>query len=532
MPKKTKGKKGGKGKTGKKGKKTQEKEEAALKMGLHNSNLWEAQLTMMDLSRKHHRDIANSLANENETMRDQMRLTEKDTIDVVTFLKKQDADKDADIDRLQQNVKTLKMNHRKTKDELVGDFTREKRQLDDKLSRKESELEIVRHELNQVKEFRKKKTQMQKELEEIKEAMISNEREHKDTVSKLELKFFEEKMRLQQESNKKIDEIATRAQEEALKSLDETNRNVYKENIELIESLRTRKQEMDELQRLKEQLLRLIANTSNDKELNEILIKEKLEQVHKQNNVIRELKEKIQILESSLTQFIQEFDVERKNIIEESRIKHESSRIDIIKLQRGLELKTKEMNKVRKLAKIIIEQRTELETFFLDALQHVKKQIALNRLQYRKDAFSAYQNRMLNAHHGQGDYPRIRTFNETFHGYSTNSVFHDLEEATKWTNLGTEVDIADLTWEQKEQVLRALFIRMNARKANMTELTMNENRLENENRPLDANHDSTNNVFLTQGINTTQNGSSSGSRSNGSVSDVPKLPQITATATT
>ncbi|CAF4641170.1 unnamed protein product, partial [Rotaria magnacalcarata] len=44
----------------------------------------------------------------------------------------------------------------------------EKRQLDDKLSRKESELEIVRHELNQVKEFRKKKTQMQKELEEVK----------------------------------------------------------------------------------------------------------------------------------------------------------------------------------------------------------------------------------------------------------------------------------------------------------------------------------------------------------------------------
>jgi len=90
------------------------------------------------------------------------------------------------------------------------------------------------------------------------------------------------------------------------------------------------------------------------------------------------------------------------------------------------------MSKIKKLAKIIIEQRSELETFFLDALQHVKKQIALNRLQYRKEAFNAYQNRMLNAHHGQGDYPRIRTFNETFHGYSTNSVFHDLEEATKW----------------------------------------------------------------------------------------------------
>ncbi len=77
------------------------------------------------------------------------------------------------------------MEHRKTNDELVcirihrqtskcddysfkvADFIRQKRQLDEKLSRKDSELEIVRHELNQVKEFRKKKAQMQKELEEV-----------------------------------------------------------------------------------------------------------------------------------------------------------------------------------------------------------------------------------------------------------------------------------------------------------------------------------------------------------------------------
>jgi len=29
--------------------------------------------------------------------------------------------------------------------------------------------------------------------------------------------------------------------------------------------------------------------------------------------------------------------------------------------------------------------------------------------------------------------------------------------------LGAEIDIAELTWEQKEQVLRALFIRLNSR---------------------------------------------------------------------
>lgn len=144
------------------------------------------------------------------------------------------------------------------------------------------------------------------------------------------------------------------------------------------------------------------------------------------------MKEKIQLLETSLTQFIQEFDVERKNLLEQARVEHETSRTDLLTLQHTLEYKTREMNQIKKLAKIILEQRNELETFFLDALQYVKKQIASNRAQYRKDAFNAYQNRMLNAHHGQGDYPRIRTFKETLNGYSTNSVFHDLEEARRW----------------------------------------------------------------------------------------------------
>lgn len=190
---------------------------------------------------------------------------------------------------------------------------------------------------------------------------------------------------------------------------------------------------MDEYQRTKEQLTRFIARTTNEKELNEILIKEKVEQIQKNNHLIKQLKEKIQLLETSLTQFIQEFDIERNSLLDQARIEHETSRTDLLTLQHTLEYKTREMNQVRKLAKIILEQRNQLETFFLDALQYIKKQIAANRAQYRKDAFNAYQNRMLTAHQGQGDYPRIRTFNETFHGYSTNSVFHDLEEARKWS---------------------------------------------------------------------------------------------------
>ncbi|CAF4412098.1 unnamed protein product [Rotaria sp. Silwood2] len=401
-------------------------------MDARNTALWEVRLNMIDASRKQYRDIAGNLVNENETLRDQLRQTEKDTIDVVSFLKKQDLDKDSEIERLQQEITTLEIEQTKDKQDLLDDFERQKRQLNERLGRKENELDIVRHELNQVKEFRKKKGQMQKELEEIKDAMLWNVREQKDTLEKLEEKFSEEKMRLQQESNKRIEEIAEHAQNEALKTLDEKARNIYKENVDLIESLRIYKQELNNLQTLKEQLKKQATLILSDKEMNDLLMKEKIEEVQKKNKLIKELKEKVQCLELSLTKFIEEFDNERKKLLEQSQIEQESSHNEIIKLQRALELKGKEMNKVKKLGKTILEQRSELETLFLDSLQNVKRHIIYNRLQYHKDAFNSYQNRMLNNHHGQGDHTRMRTFNETFNEINTNNVFHDLEETTKW----------------------------------------------------------------------------------------------------
>ena len=86
-----------------------------------------------------------------------------------------------------------------------------------RLAKKTDEADLLQNELNQLKEFRKKKVQMQKELEEIKEAMILNEKEHKEHMERVEQKFFEEKMRLQIDANKKIEELAERAHDAAVK---------------------------------------------------------------------------------------------------------------------------------------------------------------------------------------------------------------------------------------------------------------------------------------------------------------------------
>lgn len=157
---------------------------------------------------------------------------------------------------------------------------------------------------------------------------------------------------------------------------------------------------------------------------------------------------------------IREFETERNLIISRSGTELESGKIEIEKLNRTLELKSKEMNKVKKLAKNILEQRGEIERFFLDSLDYVKKQIVTTRNDYRKEANAVYNHRMLAAHLGQIEYPKVRTFTKKFDAFSTNNVFKDLEQAEKWYNINNVVDLADLTWEQKEQVLRELFARM------------------------------------------------------------------------
>ena len=56
---------------------------------------------------------------------------------------------------------------------------------------------------------------------------------------------------------------------------------------------------------------------------------------------------------------------------------HPSS--ELVSLQRRCELQSREMNHVKRLARHILDQRSEVEQFFLESLTFVKKKIAANR---------------------------------------------------------------------------------------------------------------------------------------------------------
>lgn len=116
--------------------------------------------------------------------------------------------------------------------------------------------------------------------------MAETEKRHKEVIIRLEKKFFEEKIRLQKDANKKIGELATKAHKEAVNNLKDTTKDVYKENIRMSEALIYHVEEGKELNRINNELMQRNRELSEENELHGVIVKEKILQAKKQESEV------------------------------------------------------------------------------------------------------------------------------------------------------------------------------------------------------------------------------------------------------
>uniref|UniRef100_A0A8D0KI18 Basal body-orientation factor 1 n=2 Tax=Sus scrofa TaxID=9823 RepID=A0A8D0KI18_PIG len=458
MPSKGKDKKKGQGKDKKK-KKIIKVEESSVERAKANASLWEARLEVTELSRIEYRDTSRRLAKSNEDLKKQQYKMEKDTMSVLSYLKKQDQEKDNLIEKLKQQLNETKEKAQEEKEKLEQKYTVQINELEGQFHQKAKEIGMIQMELKTIKQFQKRKIQVEKELDDLKENLRNTERKHQETLRRLESRFFEEKHRLEQEAEKKIIMLAERAHHEAVMQLNNAGRTVFKENVYLQKALAYHLKETDTLQKNSQKLQETQTLLLQQKEINDLLVKEKIMQLTQQRSQIQTLQKKVVSLETALSCMTKEFETEVLKLQQQAMVENQAGQIEIFKLQQLLQMKDREMNRMKKLAKNILDERTEVESFFLDALHQVKQQILTSRKRYKQIAQAAFNFKMREACARRTEYPKIRTFDGREH--STNSVNQDLMEADKWTDVHGNVDIGDLTWEQKEKVLRLLFAKMN-----------------------------------------------------------------------
>lgn len=73
--------------------------ESIVERAKANASLWEARLEVTELSRIEYRDTSRRLAKSNEELKKQQYKMEKDTMSVLSYLKRQDQEKDNMVGR-------------------------------------------------------------------------------------------------------------------------------------------------------------------------------------------------------------------------------------------------------------------------------------------------------------------------------------------------------------------------------------------------------------------------------------------------
>ncbi|XP_068194548.1 basal body-orientation factor 1 [Antennarius striatus] len=429
--------------------------------------LWELRLRVTGQSLAQYTEACRRLARTNEELTNQLYRQEKDMIEITDFLKKEDAAKEKQIRMLQRSLKRQEACARDEQNNLAEDYTLQIKEMQDLFRQRSDEFSTIQEGMRKIKEFQTTKAQMEQELSNIRESMEVAEKEHRENLNKMEFKFFKEKARLEGEAEQKIALVMERAHNEAVVQLDEASHSVFKENVRLNEALKYHIKEAEELQKLTNSLAKENASLALDKNTFELMVKENATQMEAQKEELSRLRAKVASLEHiqdlKAGESDQDNEEKKKGKERTALVSIQAGQAELEKLQKVIAMRESELRDIKKLSSTIVRQRTELELFFHEALAQVKQEIMTSRQQYKKEAQRAYGWRLREATAGKIKFPPIRTFHKSPH--STNSVHSDMEAASKWTyQPGSKVEMSDLTWEQREQVLRLLFAKMNGQK--------------------------------------------------------------------
>ncbi|KXS13795.1 hypothetical protein M427DRAFT_364100 [Gonapodya prolifera JEL478] len=390
------------------------------------------------------RERATALALQNEQLLLRCETQEQDALAVIAAVHRESEDKDAKVRVLQEQVDKEKEAASAAKEALVEDYERRISELNSTISEKDAAYKVLQHEHAVVKDFRRKRHELFNELDTVKRDLAEMERRHRETVARLERKHFEDTMRLQSESERNISELASKAEKEAVAALQETTKEIYRENVRMTEALNHHVHENQSLQKQSEHLSVENKQLQGEREIHEAMVREKILQSKTLQQEVQSLKSKISSLEHSLGHVVGAYEKERVSLVEQARVKLDDAQRECANLQEQLRRKTSEMKHIRRLAQHLCNQRTDVELFFMDALESVRSKL-------RDEADQAHSKAAQNAAKSLQDRYGARGVDSLYVGKLLD--YHHMETPAS--------DFEALPWHDKERVLRLLFAQMN-----------------------------------------------------------------------
>eukprot|EP00049_Salpingoeca_infusionum_P009617 m.163400 g.163400 ORF g.163400 m.163400 type:complete len:266 (-) comp14383_c0_seq3:1283-2080(-) len=180
--------------------------------------LWQARFAISEQARKEHRSNAQVLVQANADLQTQMQDTERDSLEVVAYLRRELAVVQDELKAAKDDMMETRRQAQREIDEAERVCNVKVADLQLKLTDQQSQLDATRAELVALKEFRQHRDVLERQVDDLKELNSKLLQQHEKHVQHMETKFFEEKARMQKATETQLVTLAQQAHDEAIRN--------------------------------------------------------------------------------------------------------------------------------------------------------------------------------------------------------------------------------------------------------------------------------------------------------------------------
>jgi hypothetical protein len=323
--------------------------------------------------------LCSSLKDENQRLSADLTERDRDSMKVVQFLRRQ-------LDETQAELASLKAQGEADVQKLNAQFGVDRAQLiaevtgrDETIGKREEQIQTLQAELDSLNNFTVERQELRDEITRLQLAHQHDVERFEAQISKMRFQSLEEKVRVKAEERSMTEQFEAEVNDRAMKLLDQKTREIHMENFALLQDKILLEQELDRMTLQNKKLRDQTADQKREIELAKLADEEYAKRGARQAREIKDLKAQTKALEENLVKAIAEYEHKFQRQTTTLELELNKTRDERDMAYKNAEARNKELLKMRQLSKQIVRQRTELETFFNEALDHVRTEVLRER---------------------------------------------------------------------------------------------------------------------------------------------------------
>ncbi|XP_043210476.1 basal body-orientation factor 1-like [Amphibalanus amphitrite] len=460
--KKKKGKKG-KRKKGKKRKMISPEEYAEMEQQLKScqrtNELLTIKLTAMAHSREQYRKCSFSLLDENEHVHKRLIKVERDCIEVVGYLRQKRGANEARLEVVEKELAQIREVESGKRNTLAAEYEYKIKGLNEIISENEIQILRLEYETNKLKGLKEANEKLEETNESLRKELLDTMVRHQNQLVEYEAMILREKRNLEKLARQEVHNLVDTAHQMAAKEISATTADVYGQNYCLNRTLQQYQARVLALEAADAARSRQLDRARTHAETSSAALLQMRRQLTAQQVATQQLRERLAESESDRLQEAVTLQEVRAELLDWAQHERQQEQRQLAQLRRQLALREATVRRLRALARRVLARRSQLEDFFLSALEQVAGAAAGERRQFWRDAEHQYRQQMAAGLAGQAPPPEVMTTDGS--QKSSRDIVHDWQRHNEWRADADQVDVSALTWLQKESVLRVLFAHIN-----------------------------------------------------------------------